>query len=189
MKKCKYISFIVCVTVFSLLVCSLPAYATNQTNSVSITPVIQAKTYWCWAACCQMVGKNANSSSTRTQNDVVKYIYGSEVDDVSDAETTASGATYAAKNARTYSYGNKRTFEQINASIVKGYALIAGLANSSTGHMVTIYGTQFIDNASGSSYYIDYVDPADGSRNHCTYSSFEDGSYNGLKYRESVFTS
>ena len=60
---------------------------------------------------------------------------------------------------------------------------------SNTGHMVTIYGTQIIDNASGSAFYIDYVDPWDASRNHCTYSCFVDGSYNGLKYRETVFSS
>lgn len=55
------------------------------------------------------------------------------------------------------------------------------------GHMVVICATQFIDNSSGSTYYIDYIDPSDGKRYHMQYSDFCNGTTTGRIYDGSVY--
>lgn len=58
----------------SIFAIQLPVKATNQHDYLSITPVIQAKTNWCWAASGEMMGKNICPTSTWTQYDLVHYI-------------------------------------------------------------------------------------------------------------------
>ena len=50
--------------------------AVNSYYYVSVTPVQQLQSNWCWAACAQMAGRSKYPSSTRTQIHVVNHIYG-----------------------------------------------------------------------------------------------------------------
>ncbi len=48
--------------------------AVNSYYYVSVTPVQQLQSNWCWAACAQMAGKAKYPSSTRTQIHVVNHL-------------------------------------------------------------------------------------------------------------------
>ena len=79
-----------------------------------------------------------------------------------------------------------------NTKFKKGYAVQAGAGYYSGnvrngGHMVVIYGTQFIDNSSGISNYIDYLDPWDATPHHCKFTDFCNGNYNSRKYDQTVY--
>lgn len=64
---------------------------------------------------------------------------------------------------------------------------IAGLSNwAGYGHLVVIYGTQFVDNASGLKYYVDIIDPLTGGSRHLEFSSFCSGALYNLYYFETI---
>lgn len=187
-------SFLALVMIFTL---SCPAYATIQTESVSVTAVIQAKSNWCWAACAQMAGRAMYPTSTRTQYSVVYYLkhtssenYPNVPGSISDS---AIGSGYVTYNNVTFnSTASAWNFSQIATSLSNGYPVQAGAGYYSGGirtggHVVVIYTTQFIDVTGTFEYYIDYLDPWDGSRNHCTFASFSNGSYNSRIYDQTIY--
>ncbi|MGN0601162.1 MAG: papain-like cysteine protease family protein [Oscillospiraceae bacterium] len=200
MKK-KIISILICIC---LTITYSPSFniitnATVQYDGVNVNVVKQAKSQWCWAACAEMAGKNVYPSSKRTQYTVVKYIKGSSSNSYPNVTGTiansATGSQYVAYNRKTFkSTASKWSFSKIVSSMRKGYAVEAGAGYYSNGkrnggHVVVISGTQFVDNSSGTFYYIDYIDPWDGSFHHCTYSSFCNGTYNSRKYDQTIYVS
>lgn len=71
--------------------------------------------------------------------------------------------------------------------ICRNTCFIAGLSNGSGyGHGVVIYGTQFVDNASGLKYYVDIIDPLTGGSRHLEFSSFCSGALYNLYYFETI---
>lgn len=185
------------IFLLTLLLCFIPlansVNATTQFHGVNIIGVVQAKSNWCWAACAEVCGKNVYPSSTRTQYSVVTFIKESTINEAGTLDESARGSQYVAYNNKTYSYTYSTwNFSQIVNSLKNGYAVQAGAGYYSGGlrtggHMVVIYGTQFIDNSSGLLNYIDYFDPWDGTRHHCLFSEFCNGNYNNRIYDQTVF--
>lgn len=71
--------------------------------------------------------------------------------------------------------------------ICRNTYFIAGLSKGSGyGHGVVIYGTQFVDNASGLKYYVDIIDPLTGGSRHLEFSSFCSGALYNLYYFETI---
>lgn len=188
-----------CLTITCVYSFDIITNATVQYDGVNINSVKQAKTNWCWAACAEMAGKNVYSGSSRTQYSVVQHLKGTSSEKCPNAtgsiSDSAKGSQYVAYNKKTFiSTASKWSFSQIGVSLRKGYAVQAGAGYYSNdkrtgGHMVIIYGTEFIDNSSGIFYYINYIDPWDGKAHNCTYSSFCNGSYNSRKYDQTIYVS
>ena len=169
-----------------------------NTQVVNVTPVKQAKIYWCWAACAEMAGKTVYLSSNLTQWDVVKHIKGTTSEPYPDVTgnigESAMGSAYVAYYSRTFKgVYSKWNFSQIANSLYKKYPIQAagGYYDSENerhgGHVVVIYMTEEIETATSSEQYIYYIDPADGKSYKCTYTQFCDGSFNGRRYDQTAY--
>lgn len=100
----------------------------------------------------------------------------------------AAAATYASGGTHTFTYmSSTLQFSQIVARMQSNQPIIAGLTNwAGYGHVVVIYGTQFVDNASGLKYYVDIIDPLTGGSRHLEFSSFCSGALYNLYYFETI---
>ena len=180
----------------SVTVLSPTVFATSQADLVSVTPVQQAKSNWCWAACAEMLGKTMYPSTTRTQWNVVRYVKGSCSNPYPDVggsrPDTAAGAAYVTYNNVSFSYVYYAwTFHELLQSIVAKKPVIASSGQyvngeRISGHATLIYGCQFVDNGYESNYYIDYIDPATKEREHCRYVEFCNGVYNKKMYDATI---
>lgn len=187
----------ICLRVISLLLCmgiylscaSIPANASVINNVVPVTPVIQAKSNWCWAACAEMCGKTISPSSKLTQSDVVKYIKGDTVNESGKILECTNGCTYVALSKKKFIFGYI-DFSVISNRTSRKEALVAyGEATlGSVGHAFLIRGSQFIDNDEGTQYNIDYINPSNGNNYHCSYESFCNGSYNNFIFNFMTYT-
>lgn len=94
------------VFTFSALTQTLKVEATTI-SQLGVTPVVQAKSNWCWAASADMAG-GYNPRGTRTQYDVVKYVKGGLFDSYPDVPGSpvdaAKGAKYASYDAKVFYY-------------------------------------------------------------------------------------
>ncbi len=181
----------------TMLLCFVPltnsVNATTQYHGVNIVEVVQAQSNWCWAACAEISGRNVFSNATRTQYDVVIFIKESLVNEGGTLDESVRASQYVSNNRRNYNQTfSTWNFSQIVNSLRNGFAVQAAGGyysggNRVGGHMVVIYGTQFVDNSSGLLYYIDYFDPWDGTRHHCLFSEFCNGNYNDRIYDGTVF--
>ena len=100
----------------------------------------------------------------------------------------AAAATYASGGTHTFTYmSSTLQFSQIVARMQSNQPVIAGLSNGSGyGHVVVIYGTQYVDKASGLNYYVDILDPLTGGSRHLEFSSFCSGTLYNLYYFETI---
>lgn len=100
---------------------------------------------------------------------------------------SVNGSQYVTEGtAKFNSIKSAWSFSKIVESIMRGYPVQAASGHyingkRNGGHMVIIYMTQFVDNASGT------YDPLDGTSHHCTYNSFCNGSYNNAYYDQTVY--
>lgn len=94
-----------------LLICfltvALPMSA--SAGDLFVTPVRQAMSNWCWAACDVMAGDYEVQGSARSQSDVVQYIHGSIVNKGATISQIAEGAEYVTYHYASY-YGAVTTF-------------------------------------------------------------------------------
>ncbi len=169
-----------------------PVSALIQYDGVSVTPVIQAKTYWCWAACAEMVGKYFKPDTSKTQWDVVRATKGTEDEPYPNVRGTgtecALGASYVSLLAKGFKVTSALGNSDLVSEMKNDYPVIAGIrdVSNSNGHMVVITGTELRDINAQVSNYIYYIDPWDGTMHMCLYQAFCDGSYNGMKYTISI---
>lgn len=191
MKKRKILSIIIAV-IIALNCFSVFAIATTRTTQYhgisGITRVKQAKSNWCWAACSEMVGKHYNSASGQNQYSIV-YHFNNNYDNVTaTGAQTAAAASYASGGTHTFTYmSSTLQFSRIVARMQSNQPVIAGLTNwAGYGHLVVIYGTQFVDNASGLKHYVDIIDPLTGGSRHLEFSSFCSGALYNLYYFETI---
>lgn len=194
----KIVAGVFLLSTFFLLLPCFQADAVIISHSTNVTPVMQQKSKWCWAACAEMAGKNANPSSSKNQADAVVYVYGSEVNQGANISRMASAAKYVANDGSgSYQfYGSTVawTFSQIVDSITNQKAVILGLAPTVTGtnaHAIVAYLTTFRDLSSGTEMLLDVVDPATGNR--ITDVNFEmlrlgrEPRFNRLKYTNTAY--
>ena len=100
----------------------------------------------------------------------------------------AAAATYASGGTHTFTYmSSTLQFSQIVARMQSNQPIIVGLSNGSGyGHGVVIYGTQFVDNASGLKYYVDIIDSLTGGSRHLEFSSFCNGGIYSMPYFSTI---
>ena len=162
----------------------------DATYSVSVTPVIQSKTNWCWAACAEMAASVVSPSSYYYQYSIVKYIYGSPINATGSITQSASGSEYACNHIKSFTgVYSTLSFTDICLELYFGCPVqaAAGYYNGGVrngGHVVIIIEAIAI---SGGSQFIKYIDPANGYIYTCTYSQFCDGSYNGRIYDQTAY--
>lgn len=190
----KRISLVVCIVLTVVLAFTVSVFAySSEVHHILVTPVVQAKTNWCWAACAEMAGKYMYSVSNRSQYDVVNYIKGTPGDLYPDVAgsiaETATGANYITYSNHSFSsIGMPFSFDAAHAALGNHHPVLAGCAHfTGTGHMVTIYNTVKVIDAGVTYTYVNYYDPADGNGYVCTYSDFCDGTYNGYSYVETCY--
>ncbi|MBR5340111.1 MAG: C39 family peptidase [Lachnospiraceae bacterium] len=183
MKKGNYVTslFLVLVLIINFSGLRLIA-AQNSYSYVSVTPVQQLQTKWCWAACAEMAGKSKYPSSTRNQIHVVNHLYGTFENPYPNTggypDDMANGSTYVAYNTATFSYSySTRTFSQITSSIVQGNPVIIDLGHynflgmRNRGHAIIVYGVYTGLNI------VALVDPLDGEVYTCGFSNLQNGTY------------
>ena len=181
------------ITILVAFCLSFSAYADRSYSySISVTPVVQSNSNWCWAACAEMAGKVLYPSTGRTQSDAYCYIYHSLTGNASASIEDSANATEYVTHFNSTLTGVYYTlsFSTIKTHIQNGNPIqaAAGYYIGSTrcgGHVVVIKGVYFA--SATSTKYIQYVDPANGNTYSCTYTAFCNGSYNGRKYDQTVF--
>lgn len=150
-----------------LLVCILAVVAplSVYAGELFVTPVRQAMSYWCWAACDQMAGDYEVQGSARTQYDIVQYVKGFVVNEPATITETALGAEYV-----TYDYADYTpTTSQFTETQVEyfintlGNPFICGVVGSNWAHMIVVAGydagdVKVIDPWTGSITWMDYSD-------------------------------
>lgn len=174
---------------------TLKAKADVASYQLSIAPIRQAKSNWCWAASCDMAGGWAYPSSTRNQWSVVKHVKGSLLNPYPNVPgslgNSKKGFEYMTHNTISFHYtSSKYTLGSIRTHIInRSHPLQAGAGyydsnNVRTGgHMVVITGV----NTAGYGEKICYLDPWDATEHWVNYSAFVNGSYNGRRYDQTVY--
>ena len=178
MKKSKPIISLILVVILLFNLSPLQTHATNIIYMVSVTPVQQAKSNWCWAACSEMAGKTMYSSSSRTQYSVVDHIYGYAPNLMGTLGDVVEGSKYVAYYTRSFASSfSAWMFSSLENHISQGKPVTVGLGYYSNGqriggHMVVITGTAHVEDSTGSYWFIYYIDPDDGSGYSKSYSTF-----------------
>ena len=174
---------------------SIRASASTTSYSISITPVKQTKTSWCWAACSEMTASVISPSSYHQQNAVVKYIFGSYINKGATLSQTASGVRYACLFSKNFSISDALSFSTISANIQANHPVQAALytydsnGEISSGHMVEIYGVSTKTFNSVTTNYISYIDPWYGTKIKKTYSGFCSQDSNTIRYEKTIYVS
>lgn len=199
-RKRKFAKTVGCLIMASIIVAMIygsSAKAIIVTTAVDITPVIQAESNWCWAACAEIGGKNAKPNAIRNQYEVVHFLKGTTADAYPNEPGSLSdsvvGSEFVSNYIMAFDYGDVFTYSEITEHLAKGYVIQAAagyynwLGIRVGGHMVVINCTQFADVAGEDPYRLTYFDPWDGTSHTCTYDEFCDGSYNGREYDATVY--
>ncbi len=124
--------------VYTQLTASPKEYKVNNLVEAYCPRINQEMTKWCWAACAEMLGKNANPNATRTKYDVVAYLKGNEQDLYPNVggfdEDIRIGAEYVSNNGTEFQVSTTITAQKIEEMINDGYvvALIYGEKSNST---------------------------------------------------------
>lgn len=195
--------FIVLLISLTIIVPTVNTYITaaepDNGFTLSIAPIKQAKSNWCWAACSEMMGKALTENANRDQWAIVKYISGNECDfypntSASPNETIA-GCKYACYNTKNFSFEqNTFTWNQIKDYIDSGKPLIGitfvyNYGTNKGGHSTLITGYH-IENSAPAKKYIYYIDPATKARHHVPYYDYcnvnSDEEYD-LKYFYTIY--
>lgn len=167
------------------------ASATAVSTVVSVTPVKQAKSNWCWAACAEMCGKTIYNKSPRDQYGVVQYVKHTQDDVTGNGYDCLAGCEYVACNLKNFTYG-MLDLSQLGSKFSQNQAVIAVIKQSGAtkNHDVLLYGTQIVDGDGGTKLYIDYIDPIDCWRYHVLFDDFCNGtanSYFGYKVTVMIY--
>lgn len=142
--------------------------------TLDVDRVTQAKTNWCWAASSEMIGTYHNSSSSRTQWDIVKYIKGSSYPN--EGGTTSDitkGIKYVSMDTVTYQSGSVASWSTHTTQISNGNPIAVWVDWTNGGaHLVVCAGTK---TTSGTDYlYI--IDPwEDNASEWYSYTAMKNG--------------
>lgn len=157
-----------------------PAF--GVTKYLGITPVMQAKTYWCWAAGAEMGASYIYSGTKdRTQYDVVEHVKGTIFNKYPNEGGTMSesvdGSEFICYDNSYYDFAFTNaafSFDTIKKHIDNGYPVQADISyytnNTRTGgHRLVITGVNTTD------VKVRYIDPWDATTAWVTYSNFKNG--------------
>ena len=150
-------------------------------------PLVSQQPYslWCWAACAEMLGKNANPNATRTKYDVVENIKGTPDNPYpnvgGDDEDLREGAAYVSNNGSTFQTTGPLTASQIEDLIDRGIAVALRFgpiktdnSGNNIGHGIIVYGYKDVyENGAITDYFL-ICDPDTGNAGNRPYSSIFD---------------
>ena len=153
-RKKKYAIRVFCALA---LLFSMVITVSAASTTLDVKRVKQAKSQWCWAAVGEMIGTYMNSSSSRTQWDIVAYIKGSKYpDDPGSDNEIIKGIKYASMNTVTYTSGSTLSWDEHVTNIESGYPIGVKMDwNSNGAHALVCAGTKTI----GQSNYLYIIDP------------------------------
>lgn len=171
LKKQKKIHFL---SVLLALVLVFSTTITASAATLDVTRVKQAKTNWCWAATSQMIGNYMNSSSNRTQWDVVAYVKNSSYPNTGGTTSDIKkGIKYASNDAVTYTSGSTRSWASHTSDIDTGNPIGVWMNWDNGGaHALVCAGTK----TSSGSNYLYIIDPwEDNTSEWYNYTSLKNG--------------
>ena len=152
-----------------------------------VTPVRQAMSEWCWAACAEMVGTYEEPGSTRNQWDVVMYVKGAHVNVPGSLADSVAGSEFVCYFLSSFGY----TFSAFSLSqittMIDTYqnplSTGCGYYNQNNqrvgGHMLVVTGVN------GNN--IKVIDPWDSTWEWVSYNFYLSG-YGGRRYDQTVYT-
>ncbi len=128
-----------------------------EASTLDVSRVKQAKTKWCWAATSEMIGNYMNSSSDRTQWDIVGEIKGMDYPNVGGRTTDIKdGIKYASEDTVTYSSGSTVSWSTHASNIDDGNPLGVWMNwNSGGAHALVCAGAK----VSSGNNYLYIIDP------------------------------
>lgn len=158
----------------------------------NVTPVKQAKSNWCWAACAEMCGKSVDNSSTRTQYDVVEYIKCGQYNSTANLGEILIACEYVTSFSKDFRNGTLSAAKLSNYILSRqGVIAILSKNNGTIGHDVVINQilTNVIvgENSASSIYSIGFIDPWDGETHLSDFDAFCNGSYYSYKLQTMVY--
>lgn len=137
-----------------------------------------------------MCGKTITPTSTRTQNDVVKYTHDSEDNIYGDPIDIALECDYVAMDKRSFTL-DLPGWGKFNEKMGKKETVVAAgvsVDDPNSGHVFLVNGTTFIDSYGDSQHYVTYIDPAFAQEYTCTYDEFVSGERTGFEIGVLVLT-
>ena len=152
-----------------------------------VTPVEQAKSLWCWAACAEMAGKYAYPSSNRTQWDVVKELKGwllnPHPDEGGNLNDSINGSEFVAHNTKTFYSSQDVSWETLCDLMNLGKPVQAQVSKYENGvrqigHIVVIIECYVTGNESSVTCMVRYINPL-GGEHTCSYELFCNGYLGG----------
>lgn len=169
-KKAKKV--IIISSLFSLMFCmsikKVQAYASSVYLG-SVSRVVQAQSNWCWAACDQMVARY-DSSSSKTQYDIVYHEFGNYSNSDASISATLDGVKYGSDYSFNYYSTSAFSYVQIENQLDNvGSPLIASISNGVNGHAVVVHGYDSADTS------VDYIDPKNGVSYNQDFIDFQNG--------------
>ena len=183
-------SCLIVVLILSFSTCLTVSATSKYLTMDGIRWQAQKKTKWCWAACARNAVRyeyfEKGKTGWKSQNSIVKKVYGSEVNKGGTINQTKNSANYASNYTKTYKASNSAfSYPSLKTQIDQGdVILLFGSYNNGGGHVVTMHGYNTSNNK------IRYFDPWDGGSYHTmTYSSFKNGTTTHRQYVATVYLS
>lgn len=144
---------------------------------------IQERPLWCWAAAARnmAVAKFTSVNVTKSQDDIVKKIKGSVVNEDATIYETSKAVNYCSKSGSSTAMESRLSFQLIKAQIVKQHAVILGLQGIMNKHATLIYGYD------SDSTQVKVYDSQMGNI-ICSFADLRDGkTFSGYTYQETVY--
>ena len=146
-----------------------PSFYNAGVQTVDFSTAKQKESFWCWAACIEMVLKYHGMDVS--QESMVQKIYGSLVDKTGDSMQILQALTGAGPNAsggtsRVYAEGYQGLYPYFIQDLINGYPLIVGLNyGTDIGHAVVLTAVSFSTDMYGQYYPMSVVirDPWPGN--------------------------
>jgi len=153
----KKTNFRISTAMLLVLILMFAITATVSATTLDVNRVTQAKTKWCWAATCEMIGTYQNPDSNRTQWDVVKKIKGSDYPNVGGTVTDIkNGIKYASMDLVTYTSGSTLSWSDHTSNIDSSNPIAMWIAwDNGDAHAVVCAGTKTISGTN----YLYVIDP------------------------------
>lgn len=162
----------------------------NMASALAVTPVVQAESNWCWAACAEMVGKYYFPNSTVDQYELADKIVDGEnatIGRYGMEEVLFQFCNYYNESDMIYHFSSTGSTAEYfwSTQLVENGPLVMVLidANGIYGHAIVIYGCSVTGTFSNPIYSFSYIDPDDGTTHTAEYDGFFEigGAYDGMK--------
>ncbi len=146
----------------------------NMASTLAVTPVVQAQTNWCWAACAEMVGKYYFPNYAMNQYQLTNTLVGGAnlmIDDENFPYAVKLACNYGWKFSAYYN----RTMEyHWCEELVNDNPMVVVFAdsNKTVGHAVVLIGCNVSGTFNNPVYNFTFIDPRDGALVTAEYSKF-----------------